>query len=113
MSNKEPCHKQNRRVGKAEYPAEQKTGHDEQIEFLKKIEGQIRGVQKMIREGRYCVDIMIQLHSIIGAIVRVENNIFRKHIDSCVVSALKGKSEIEKQKKIDELIDLIERFRKI
>lgn len=86
--------------------------HQEQLEFLKKIEGQIRGIQKMIEEKRYCVDIITQIHSIVGALYRVENEIFRKHIDGCVVQALKGKSESEKQKKIEEIVQLISRFRK-
>lgn len=90
----------------------QMTVHEEQLEFLKKIEGQVRGIQKMIQEKRYCVDIITQLHSIIGALYRVENEVFKKHIDGCVVHALKGKSEVEKQKKIDEIIELISRFRK-
>ncbi|MCM8757447.1 MAG: metal-sensitive transcriptional regulator [Candidatus Omnitrophica bacterium] len=93
--------------------AKQLTTHQEQLVFLKKIEGQIRGIQKMIEERRYCVDIITQIHSIIGALYRVENEIFRKHLEGCVVYALKGKSELEKQKKIDEIIELIQRFRKI
>ncbi len=91
----------------------QATTHQEQIVFLKKIEGQIRGVQKMIEDKRYCVDIITQIHSIIGALYRVENEVFKKHIDGCVVNALKGKSESEKQKKIDEVVKLVSRFRKI
>lgn len=90
----------------------QLTTHQEQLTFLKKIEGQIRGIQKMIEEKRYCVDIITQIHSIIGALYRVENEIFKKHIDGCVVHALKGKSESQKQKKIDEIIELVSRFRK-
>ncbi len=88
------------------------TTHQEQLEFLKKIEGQIRGIQKMIQDQRYCVDIITQVHSIIGALYRVENEIFKKHVDGCVVHALKGKSEAEKQKKINEIVGLISRFRK-
>ncbi len=91
---------------------EQVTIHEEQLEFLRKIEGQVRGIQKMIQEKRYCVDIITQIHSIVGALNRVENEIFKKHIDGCVVTALKGKSESEKQKKIDEVIELISKFRK-
>ena len=87
--------------------------HTGQLEFLKKIEGQIRGIQKMIEEKRYCVDILTQIQSIIGALHRVESQIFRKHLDSCVVNALKGKSESEKQKKINEIMELISRFRKM
>ena len=91
----------------------QLTTHEEQLQFLNKIEGQIRGIDKMIEEKRYCVDIITQIHSVIGALYRVESEIFKKHIDGCVVRALKGKSETEKQKKIDEVVELIARFRKV
>jgi DNA-binding FrmR family transcriptional regulator len=90
----------------------QMTTHEEQLEYLRKIEGQVRGIQKMIVEKRYCVDIVIQIHSIIGALHRIEDDIFKKHLDGCVIIALKGKSESEKQRKIDEIIELISRFRK-
>ncbi len=86
--------------------------HEEQLVSLKRIEGQIRGVQRMIEEKRYCVDILTQLHSIVGAVSRVEEKILRKHLEGCVTEALKGTSETEKQKKIDEIMDVIARFRK-
>jgi DNA-binding FrmR family transcriptional regulator len=86
--------------------------HEDQLVALKRIEGQIQGVQKMIKERRYCVDILTQLHAIVGAILRVENKILRRHLEGCVTHALKGKSEAEKQEKIDEVIDLIMKFRK-
>jgi len=90
----------------------QVTTHIEQIEFLKRIEGQICGIQHMIEDRRYCVDIITQIRSIIGALQRVEDEIFKKHIEGCVVGALKGKSEVEKLKKINEVIELISKFRK-
>ena len=89
----------------------QTTTHEEQLQFLKKIEGQVAGVQRMIKEKRYCVDILTQIRSIIGALHRVEGEIFRKHLDSCVAGALKRASEAEKRKKIDEVIELLDRFR--
>lgn len=85
--------------------------HEEQLVFLKRIEGQIRGIQKMIKEKRYCVDILTQLHSIVGAILRVEDKIFRRHLEGCVTQALRGKSELEKQKKINEIMGLLKKFR--
>ena len=88
------------------------TAHKEQLVFLRKIEGQIRGVQKMIEEKRYCVDILTQLHSVVGAILRVEDKVLERHLHGCVRSALRGKSVLEKQKKIDEIINLINRFRR-
>jgi CsoR family transcriptional regulator, copper-sensing transcriptional repressor len=88
------------------------TVHDEQLQYLKKIEGQIAGVQRMIKEKRYCIDILAQIRSCIGALHRVEGEVFRKHLDGCVASAMKDKSETEKQKKINEVIDLLKKFRK-
>lgn len=88
------------------------TTHEEQLEFLKKIEGQVRGIGKMIEEKRYCVDIITQIHSIIGALRRVEDEVFKKHVDGCVVNALKDKSQSVKEKKINEIVELITRFRK-
>jgi DNA-binding FrmR family transcriptional regulator len=88
------------------------TTHNEQLQFLKKIEGQVAGLQRMIEEKRYCVDILTQIRSVIGALYRVEGEIFRKHLDGCVALALKGASEAEKKKKIEEVIELLDRFRK-
>lgn len=86
--------------------------HEENIIALKRIEGQIRGVQKMIVGRKYCVDILNQIQAVIGALSRVEIEIFKKHLDGCVANALKGKSESEKQKKINEVTELISRFRR-
>lgn len=91
---------------------EQLTAHGAQLVFLKRIEGQIRGIQRMIEQKRYCVDILIQLHSIVGAILRVEDKILRRHLEGCVTRALKGESEIEKHKKIDEIMGLLKKFRR-
>ncbi len=90
----------------------QVTTHEEQIKFLNKVEGQIGGVRRMIEEKRYCIDIITQIRSIIGALHRVEDEIFRKHVEGCVVGALRGKSEIEKLKKINEVVEIISKFRK-
>ncbi len=89
-----------------------KTTHGGQIASLKRIEGQVRGLQKMIEEERYCVDILTQLHSVIGAMKRVETEVFKKHLDGCVAGALQGASHKERQKKIDEVVGLLGRFKK-
>ncbi len=89
-----------------------RTSHAEQIVNLKKIEGQIRGVQKMIEDGCYCVDILTQLHAVIGAMKNVETKVFKKHLEGCVAGAIEGVSEKESRKKVDEVIDLLLRFKK-
>lgn len=86
--------------------------HKAEIVALKRIEGQIRGLQKMIEEKRYCVDILTQIASAVGALLRVQDNVLEKHLHMCVTSALKGKSEIEKQNKINEMLVLIKKFRR-
>lgn len=90
----------------------QTTTHEEQLQFLRKIEGQVAGIQRMIEDKRYCVDILTQIRSVTGALHRVEGEIFRKHLNGCVVQALKGKSGKDVQKKIDEVIELLDKFRK-
>ncbi|MCX6722911.1 MAG: metal-sensitive transcriptional regulator [Candidatus Staskawiczbacteria bacterium] len=91
----------------------QHTTHNEQLIFLKKIEGQVRGVQKMIEEGRYCVDILNQVHSIIYALARIEDKILEKHFEYCVTDSVKGKSVLDKKQKLAEVLELFSRFRKI
>ena len=85
--------------------------HSNQLVALKRIEGQIRGLQKMVEEKRYCVDIMTQISSAIGALLRVQNSILGKHLHMCVADALKGKSDAEKKIKINEVVGLIKKFR--
>jgi len=79
---------------------------------LKRIEGQIRGVQKMIEKRRHCLDILTQLHSIAGAIGRVEDKIFHKHLETCVGKAFRAKSENARQKNIMEAMSLLGKFRR-
>jgi DNA-binding FrmR family transcriptional regulator len=86
--------------------------HLEELGRLKKIEGQIKGVQKMIQDGRYCIDILTQLSSVVGAIKSVEENIINRHLRTCVADSLVGRGRKEKEKKVQEVIDILVKFRK-
>lgn len=88
------------------------TSHQEQIANLKRIEGQIRGVLKMVEEERYCVDILTQLHAIGGAIENVENQILQKHLEGCVVKSLKRSDSADTSIKIREILEIINKFRR-
>lgn len=91
---------------------EQITTHADELVPLRRIEGQVRGIQKMIEEKRYCIDILTQLSSVVGAVRRVEENILNRHLRGCVrESFTKGKRE-DKTNKIDEVIDVLQKFRK-
>lgn len=83
--------------------------HKENVVALKRIEGQIRGVQKMIEKGRYCVDILDQLRSVVRAIGSVQKKIYRRHLMACVTETLKEGSETEKNEKVDEILELLDK----
>jgi len=90
----------------------QNPDHQDNIVALKRIEGQVRGVQRMIEDRKYCIDILNQIHAVKGAISRVEEKILQRHFQHCVTSAMTGSSENEKQQKLDEILELINRTRR-
>jgi DNA-binding FrmR family transcriptional regulator len=71
---------------------------------LKKIEGQIRGIMKMVDQEKYCIDIINQITAAEKALDGVAKNIMRRHIESCVTEAI---IQGEGQTKIDELIETV------
>ena len=90
---------------------EKSTHRDEEfkkklIKRLKTIEGQIRGVQNMINEDKYCNDVLIQLLAINKSIKSVSNEIFKNHLSTCVVRNIKDDSPGI----IDEVMELIGRL---
>ena len=88
-----------------------KTTHTSQMPRLNRIEGQVRGIKKMVEEGRYCVDILIQLRSVVGALQKVQELIFQHHIESCVHDSLHSDNLADKEAKIEEILKLISQFR--
>ena len=87
--------------------------HSGNLVSLRRIEGQVRGIQRMIEEEEYCVDILNQIHAVMSALARVEDKILEKHFEGCVKKAVKGKSAADKQRKLKEILQLIHQFRKI
>jgi DNA-binding FrmR family transcriptional regulator len=85
--------------------------HQNNIVALKRIEGQVRGIQGMIENREYCIDILNQIHAIKGALGRVEEKILEKHLQNCVTEAVRGGSEKKKQQKLNEVLKLIRQTR--
>ena len=84
--------------------------HTTQLQRLRRIEGQIRGVIKMIENKRYCMDILQQTRAISAALKAVENNIMEDHMISCVATAMKSNKKKEQANKIKEVIEVISKF---
>ncbi len=85
--------------------------HEAQIVRLNRIEGQIRGISKMIQESRYCVDILTQIRSASSALAKVQEHILQGHLESCVRDSLTGDDLQDREAKIDELLEILSKFR--
>jgi len=77
---------------------------------LRRIEGQVQGIQRMVEEEKYCVDILLQLTAVEGAVEQVQRLLLGRHIESCVADAIRSGSTRDRQKKVDELLDVFSRF---
>lgn len=83
--------------------------HSELLPRLNRVEGQLVGIQKMIQEGRYCVDILVQFRAAMAALRTVEVNVFEKHLKHCLTSAMLSPDKKQVDEKIKELTDLLSR----
>lgn len=83
------------------------TDHQTHLPRIRRIEGQVRGVGKMIEENRYCVDILTQIKAIRSALKGLEGKILEEHLNHCVHKAVSTKNKKETKEVIDELLGLI------
>lgn len=78
---------------------------------LNRIEGQVRGIARMVEEGRYCIDVLTQLQAVRAALSKVETEMLKDHLDHCIEGAIVNGDKDEQRKKAAELIELLERAR--
>ena len=79
---------------------------------LSRIEGQVRGIGRMIDEDRYCIDVLTQIRAVRAALDRVEQEILSDHLQHCVAHAFHDGSERDRQDKIDELLEVLDSRRR-
>jgi DNA-binding FrmR family transcriptional regulator len=85
--------------------------HTQQLPRLKRIEGQVRGIQQMIEQERNCVDIAHQISACIAALRRVQGDMLRDHLTACAEGVINGKlSDTERRRLADEVGDLLIKF---
>ena len=80
--------------------------HKDQISSIRRIEGQIRGIERMIDNGEYCIDILNQLKAAKNSLTSVEGKILKTHIEDCVKESLSGH---EFEEKVEEIIKTLKR----
>jgi CsoR family transcriptional regulator, copper-sensing transcriptional repressor len=77
---------------------------------LRRIEGQVGGLSRMVEDDRYCVDILTQINAVRAALHKVEEKILHDHVSHCVADAFSSGDVIEQRHKVEELIATIERM---
>jgi DNA-binding FrmR family transcriptional regulator len=78
---------------------------------LNRIEGQVRGIRRMVQEPRLCIEILQQLAAAEAALNRISLAIFKYHVDNCVTDGV-ARGEVERKKSLSELVDIFDRFAK-
>jgi DNA-binding FrmR family transcriptional regulator len=79
------------------------------LKRLNRIEGQVRGLARMVEGDRYCIDIVTQIGAVRAALRRVEEEILRDHVAHCVDHAIKSGNKADQRRKVVELMDVIGR----
>ncbi|MCH8249824.1 MAG: metal-sensitive transcriptional regulator [Proteobacteria bacterium] len=79
---------------------------------LNRIEGQVRGIGRMIADERYCIDILQQMQAIKSALAKVEDAILKDHAATCIATAIASGDEMQQRKKFDELVDLFAKMKR-
>jgi len=79
------------------------------LKRLQRIEGQVRGLARMVENDRYCIDIVTQIGAVRAALRRVEEEILRDHVAHCVNHAIKSGNKADQRRKVAELMDVMGR----
>lgn len=94
-----------------EQPVEPRSDDEKKaiVNRLKRIEGQVRGIQKMVEEDRYCIDILVQISAIQAALKKVGLSVSERHLKHCVTHAI---NEGDGDQAIEELLDVMKHYSK-
>ena len=83
------------------------------IQRLKTIEGHLRGVIRMVEEDAYCIDVIRQIQAVEAALNKVSGMILEEHLNSCVITAVKGEDTNERQRVLKEILEVFETSSKV
>ena len=87
--------------------------HDDALHRLKNVEGHIRGIQRMIEEDKYCIDVIRQIHAVQAAINKVSTIILEGHLNSCLITAVQGDDANERERVLGEISDIFDAATKV
>jgi len=87
--------------------------NDNTLRRLKTIEGHMRGVIRMVEEDAYCIDVIRQIQAVEGALNKVSAQILENHLNSCVITAIRGENPKERERVLKEITDVFEQANKV
>jgi CsoR family transcriptional regulator, copper-sensing transcriptional repressor len=83
------------------------------VNRLKSIEGHVRGIQRMLDEGAYCIDVINQNLAVQRALEKVNSLILERHLQTCVITAMRGDDSAERERVINEILSLFQTTRRM
>jgi DNA-binding FrmR family transcriptional regulator len=81
---------------------------DEVLKRLKSAEGHLRGVIRMVEEGVYCIDVIRQIQAVQAALNKINTTILEEHLNSCVITAIRGEDPNDRERVLSEIADVYE-----
>jgi DNA-binding FrmR family transcriptional regulator len=84
------------------------SNHSLALKRLKTIEGHVRGIQRMLEQGEYCIDVMRQIQATQAALNKVNQMVLETHMHSCVVTAVRGEDADERERVLKEIAEVYE-----
>jgi CsoR family transcriptional regulator, copper-sensing transcriptional repressor len=87
--------------------------HEDALKRLKTIEGHLRGIQRMVDEEVYCVDVIRQIQAVQSALNKVSSLILEEHLNSCVITAIRGEDPEEREKVLKEISGVFDAATKV
>ena len=80
---------------------------------MKTIEGHLKGITRMVEEDAYCIDVIRQIQAVQAALNKVSAKILEEHLSSCVITAIRGESEMERERVLKEISEVFEMSKKV
>ena len=87
--------------------------NEEALKRLRIIEGHLKGVMRMVQEDAYCIDVIRQMQAVQAALNKVSGMILENHLNSCVITAVQGEDPGERQRVLQEVLDVYETATKV
>ena len=86
---------------------------DQTLKRLKTVEGHLKGIIRMVEEGAYCIDVIRQIQAVEAALNKVTAHILEDHLNSCVITAIRGDSPNERERVLKEISEVFEMANKV